>query len=155
LKPANFLQGEDGSLRLTDFGLAKARGEEAAAEPAADVGLTQTGVGMGTPLYMAPEQFDDAKHADERADVYSLGVMLFYALTGEPPYPGPSATKVMSQQIRVRAGNEPAPRARRLRPEIPQALDDLCARALELDREKRTIAASSFVDALSSGAVDT
>jgi len=99
IKPANCLITEDHTLKVTDFGLAKVFDEarpldgagrevEAANVPALSIGATHTGTGAGTPPYMAPEQFDDAKHVDVRADVYSFGVMLYEMLAGRLPFQG-------------------------------------------------------------------
>jgi len=92
IKPANCLITPDGILKVTDFGLAKvyddvletATSSSPSASPSS--GLSCTGVGVGTALYMAPEQFSDAKRVDIRADVYSFGVMLFEMLTGACPF---------------------------------------------------------------------
>ena len=99
IKPANCLITEDQTLKVTDFGLAKVFDEarppggagrevEAANAPGLSIGATRTGTGAGTPPYMAPEQFDDAKHVDVRADVYSFGVMFYEMLAGRLPFQG-------------------------------------------------------------------
>jgi serine/threonine protein kinase len=76
LKPANCLIARDGNLKITDFGIAKIFADD----------LTRSGIRFGTPEYMAPEQFVDAKHADVRSDIYSFGVMLFQMITGTLPF---------------------------------------------------------------------
>jgi serine/threonine-protein kinase len=140
LKPENFLRGNDEKLWLADFGLAKVKGER---DHAGDAAVTQTGVGMGTPLYMPPEQIENAKGVDARADVYALGVMFFFALTGRVPFEGPILA-VARRQEQVRAGREAMPR-----PEgAPRGLEELCLRAIALDREKRLESARAFVDGL-------
>src|SRR5579883_1361586 len=144
LKPQNFLVDGAGRIFLSDFGLAKSRGEADATGPQ----ITRTGLGMGTPNYMPPEQFDDARGTDERADVYALGVMLFQVLTGKLPYEG-SATSIMQKQVRVQGGLDRPPRPSLVEKNVPAALDDLCARALELDRDRRLADARSFAAALS------
>ena len=79
IKPANILLTKDGRAKVADFGLARPLIEEAG-------GLTQTNVVMGTPDYMAPEQRTSATHADHRADIFALGVMLYEMLTGQRPH---------------------------------------------------------------------
>lgn len=77
LKPANILIGADGAVKLSDFGLAKSFQQE--------FGLTRTGEALGTPLYMAPEQFNDAA-VDQRSDIYAFGILAFETLAGNPPF---------------------------------------------------------------------
>ena len=80
IKPANILISKRGEIKLADFGIAsdaEARGE----------GMTLSGMSLGTPAYMSPEQFEDSASVDERADIYSLGIMLYEMLTGSKPYP--------------------------------------------------------------------
>lgn len=94
IKPANLLLS-DGTLKILDFGLAKRRPDLSADGS----GLTATWIGMGTPEFMAPEQADNAKHADHRADIYSLGCTLFYLLSGRAPYQGDSTLpKIIAHQ---------------------------------------------------------
>src|SRR5205823_268760 len=79
VKPDNVLLTADGTAKLTDLGLVKGLGEE-------EMNLTRTGRGLGTPHFMAPEQFRDAKNADIRCDVYSVGATLYQMVTGELPF---------------------------------------------------------------------
>src|SRR5205085_6760165 len=78
VKPDNILLTADGQAKLTDLGLVK--------ELDADLNLTRTGRGLGTPHFMAPEQFRNAKNADARCDIYSLAATLYMAVTGELPF---------------------------------------------------------------------
>jgi tetratricopeptide (TPR) repeat protein len=96
IKPGNCLITQDGTLKLTDFGLVKMFDDIKFKQPVIkelnnqqlSIGFTQTGAVIGTPPYMAPEQFGDPKHVDIRADIYSIGVMLFQMATGELPFKG-------------------------------------------------------------------
>jgi hypothetical protein len=117
--------------------------DEPAEGGAADA-VTSTGLAMGTPSYMPPEQFEDARSADERADVYALGVMLFLALAGKLPYAGP-ASAVQKRHLRVQEGVEAPPRPSDTTAGAPAALEALCSRALELDPAKRLASAEAFV----------
>jgi serine/threonine protein kinase len=132
LKPPNLLMNQRGHILLTDFGLAKVPGEEEVLQ----VEVTHTQMAMGTPRYMPPEQFEDAKHVDARADVYALGVMLYHALTGSYPYEGEATTVWRSQNL-VLEGRRPPPRPQDVVPDTPDELDELCARALALNLDAR------------------
>jgi serine/threonine protein kinase len=95
IKPQNLLLKADGSqVKVLDFGLALIT-----AGPHVTT-LTQEGLLMGTPAYMAPEQFENAHTADIRADIYSLGCSLFYLLTGRPPFAGPTAMEVLAAHLK-------------------------------------------------------
>jgi tRNA A-37 threonylcarbamoyl transferase component Bud32 len=98
LKPANVLLGEDGSPRVTDFGLAR-RG--------AGQGLTEPGAALGTPSYMAPEQAEGKNEVGPLADVYALGAILYECLTGRPPFRAATAFDTLAQVI----ADEPVPPA--------------------------------------------
>jgi serine/threonine protein kinase len=147
LKPGNLLQTADGHIHLTDFGLAKRLGQDAAALDVTSPGtaLTQMGTGMGTPQYMPPEQFEDAANVDARADIYALGCMLFQALVGRLPFPGGTFQTVWIAQQRCLEGKSEAPRPRALDPSVPPELDELCASALALDQSLRLSSAAHLV----------
>jgi hypothetical protein len=145
LKPANLLQSADGHVHLTDLGLAKLTGE--APTPAAEHGLTQTGVGMGTPGFMPLEQFSDAARVDARADVWALGCMLFAALCGQYPFGG-GMSEVLTRLMQVKHREVAPPRPRDHDPAVPAPLDDLVAAALSLEPAGRPADAGAFVAAL-------
>jgi serine/threonine protein kinase/WD40 repeat protein len=97
IKPSNLLVTQDGQVKLLDLGLARVCAVEE--ESPSSVPLTQDGAVMGTPDYMAPEQAEDSRRVDIRADIYSLGCTLYHILSGRPPYPGGS---VMEKLIKHR-----------------------------------------------------
>jgi len=108
IKPENLLLTLDGNTLVADFGIARALG--------GDEHLTQTGMAIGTPAYMSPEQASGEKTIDTRTDVYSLGAVLYEMIAGEPPYTGPTA-----QAIILKRFSEPAPSVRRGGPAYPRA----------------------------------
>lgn len=135
IKPHNLLFGSDGHMRITDFGLARL-----SAEP----GVTMTGEMVGSPLYMSPEQIlEDRESIDHRTDIYSLGATLYEWLTGQPPYPGETRERVISQIT-----NSDAVQPRNIRQEIPLALETICLKAMERDRRRRYQTAGDFRDDL-------
>ena len=111
MKPDNVLLTRKGVVKVADLGLAKAtRGE--------DVSLTRTGTGAGTPVYMAPEQFRDVKRVEPRSDIYSLGCMLYYFLTGNPPFQGETYVELLEAKEKGQY-----PPARRSNDGVPPRLD--------------------------------
>ncbi len=120
VKPANILIANDGTVKVTDFGIAKAL-------TSTDATLTTPGTVIGTAAYVAPEQLQDAV-VDARADVYALGVVLHECLTGKPAFSGdtPTATAAM------RLSHDLLP-PRQLRADVPRGLDDVVARATQRD----------------------
>jgi serine/threonine-protein kinase len=111
IKPENILLTRKGEVKVADFGLTRCLAGDGPA-----LNLTQSGVTMGTPLYMSPEQVE-GKPVDPRSDVYSFGVTCYYMLAGQPPFHGENAFEVALQHVRA----EPAPLAA-LRPDLPPAL---------------------------------
>lgn len=128
LKPANIMVLHDGSVKLLDFGIARARGEST---------ITQQGMLVGTVLYMSPEQVR-GEELDVRSDVFALGSVLYHALSGQLPFPGNSFPEVCMAILDAR----PRPLAQ-VRPGIPQKLEDFVARCLEADPRQRFASAEA------------
>jgi serine/threonine-protein kinase len=124
LKPANVLIDDTGLVKIVDFGVAAAQLE-------GDTQLTKTGYVIGSPKYMAPEQIL-GKKVDERADIYSLGVILYEMVTGEPPYHRGDHMAVMYQHVQGKA-RPPI----ELNPKIPPGLSEIVMRAMTVDKAKR------------------
>ncbi len=142
IKPANLLL-TSGHAILADFGIAKAL-EEAGA------GLTQTGFSLGTPHYMSPEQAMGEEPLDGRADLYSLGCVLFEMLAGRPPFRGGTAQAVLAQHAAV-----PVPELSQLRPGTPPDVAAAVSRALAKAPGERFASAPDFAEALGVGTVHT
>jgi serine/threonine-protein kinase len=134
VKPANVLISRSGSVKLLDFGLAK--------EVLAEDGLSMPGQVLGTPSYMAPEQWGHHK-VDARCDVYSLGVTLYFLLTGKLPFAADSASEISKL---VAKGVYVAPRVHV--PTIPEDLELAIFQMLAVDRRYRYASAEQCVDAL-------
>jgi formylglycine-generating enzyme required for sulfatase activity/dienelactone hydrolase len=138
IKPENIMLTGDGNTAVADFGIARAIGGEAVER------LTATGLSVGTPAYMSPEQAAGAAELDARTDIYALGCVLFEMLTGEPPFTGTTPQSVIAKRF---AG--PAPSVGALRDTIPPWLDAVVARALSRSPADRFPTASAFAKALS------
>lgn len=136
VKPANILFA-DGLALLADFGVARAtcapKGEQ----------VTGAGFVVGTPEYMSPEQASGETELDARSDVYSLAVVVYEMLVGEPPFTGPSPRAIMARQV-----TEEPRRVRMVRPEVPAPVDAALARALAKDPAQRFASVADFVAAL-------
>jgi eukaryotic-like serine/threonine-protein kinase len=124
LKPANVLIDNDSLLKIVDFGVA-------AAQTQGDTQLTKTGYVIGSPKYMAPEQIL-GKKVDERADIYSLGVILYEMLSGIPPYSRGDHMSVMYQHVQGKA-RPPI----EINKELPVELNNLIMKCMSLDKAKR------------------
>jgi serine/threonine-protein kinase len=127
-----------GHALVADFGLARAIGASGYHR------LTQTGIIVGTVYYMSPEQLREDRDLDQRADIYSLGCLLYEMLTGGPPYTGASLKEVVTRIIR-----SPVPSVRRLHPSVPAAVDEAISRALAKSAADRFETMQDFTAALS------
>jgi serine/threonine protein kinase len=133
VKPANVLVPPDGSVKVTDFGIAKAGGGE----------LTRTGTVVGTARYLAPEQLR-GEPVDPRTDIYALGLVLYEMLVGELPFQGDTEMAIAL----ARLSTPPAP-VRQTRPDCPSGLARLIMACLALDPADRPPTAQAVADALS------
>ncbi len=122
LKPSNIMIDRDGCVRIVDFGIA--RSIEAH-------GITETGVFVGTPEYMSPEQTEDGE-IDLRSDIYALGIILYEMVTGRLPFEGETPIK-----IAVKQKTEIPPGVRSINPRIPVSLDRIIVKCLEKAKDKR------------------
>jgi formylglycine-generating enzyme required for sulfatase activity/serine/threonine protein kinase len=130
IKPGNLMLAKKGSkatVKVLDFGLAKATREEHV-----DSALTSQGQALGTPDFIAPEQILDAPNADVRADIYSLGATLYYLLTGQPPFKAKAVHDVYQAHI-----SRDADRLNLVRPEVPSELAAVVAKMMAKDPARR------------------
>jgi serine/threonine protein kinase len=142
IKPENILLTRDGSTLVADFGIARAlEGEDQ---------LTQTGMVIGTPAYMSPEQASGDKGIDARTDIYSLGAVLYEMLAGEAPYTGPTAQAIIAKRLM-----DPVPSVRRVRPNVPEGVEEAIRRALAPVAADRFGTASDFARALQAAGTPT
>ena len=135
LKPSNVMIDREGNAFLTDFGIARVAGR--------DSDLTGTGLMIGTPGYMSPEQARGDGQTDKAADIYSLGVIAFEVLTGSQPYEHENGFDVILAHM-----NSPVPKASERAADLPKAIDAVLARALAKEPAKRFATATELVDAL-------
>ena len=143
IKPDNILLTAHHAV-VTDFGVAKA-----VLDATSDARLTSTGVALGTPAYMAPEQIAAELTIDHRADIYAVGALAFEMLTGVPPFRGSTTQAILAAHM-----SQPAPVLTTLRQSIPSELNDVVLRCLEkrpADRWQSTREIVSQLDALTSG----
>jgi serine/threonine-protein kinase len=147
IKPENILLHE-GEAMVTDFGIALALAGGEAGKPESGEGrLTGTGITLGTPQYMSPEQSAGERTLDARSDVYSLGCVLYEVLAGEPPYTGITAQAVIAKRF-----TDPIPRVRRLRPAVSPAVEQAIMKALATTPADRFPSAAAFIEALTAPA---
>ncbi|MCS7270371.1 MAG: protein kinase [Gemmataceae bacterium] len=135
VKPDNILITREGQAKLTDLGLVK--------DIEADLNLTRTGRGLGTPHYMAPEQFRNAKNVDVRSDIYSLGATLYAMVTGVTPFENTNPLDCWMRKIR----NE-FPGPRELNPRISERVDWAIRRAMSAEPERRPASCREFLEDL-------
>ncbi len=133
VKPSNCFVDRDGRVKVGDYGLSKSLVSDAA--------LTRTGAFMGTPMFAAPEQVK-AGHIDARTDIYALGATLYYLLTGQAPFQGDAAG------IIAQIASETAPSVRAANPKIPRELDQVIAKSLQKDPQRRQQTVTQMKDAL-------
>jgi eukaryotic-like serine/threonine-protein kinase len=150
IKPGNILlsgnpmpgrapSGQDHAL-VTDFGIARSLGGEAADR------LTESGMIVGTPAYMSPEQASGERQLDGRSDIYALGCVLYEMLAGEPPFTGPTAQAIVAKRL-----TDPVPLITRVRNTVPPGVERALERALARVPADRFASAAEFANALRSG----
>jgi serine/threonine protein kinase len=122
--------------KVLDFGISKLSGQE-------NLSITQTGMALGTPLYMSYEQLQGSRDVDARTDVYAFAVILYEALTGQPPFWADTFSQLM-----VKIATEHVPPPKSLREEVPGELDRIVLRALAKDRAQRTPSLLAFISEL-------
>ena len=135
VKPSNILITRTGEPMLSDFGIAKLLDTEETRE------LTGTGVGIGTPEYMAPEQA--VGQTDERADIYALGIVLYELITGRIPYRADTPMAIL-----IKKREEPLPRPKSFIPDLPVSVENVLLKSLARDPQNRYQTAQEFIAAL-------
>ncbi len=140
VKPANILMGNDGAVKVADFGIAKADQID---------DLTKTGMVLGTAAYVAPEQIM-AQPTDGKADQYALGCVLYETLTGRQPFKAETAVATAAQRLDARV-----PTVRTLRPEVQPGLEQVVSRAMALKPEDRFPSCGHLADVLAAHASET
>ncbi len=133
VKPSNIMVLKSGRVKIADFGIARME---------SSMLHTQTGIVMGSPLYMSPEQIL-ARGIDRRSDIFAAGILLFKMLTGQMPFTGDNPNSVMYQIV-----HEAPPKPSALNSEIPEALDDIVAKCLAKNPEERYQDANQLAQAL-------
>jgi serine/threonine-protein kinase len=133
VKPSNIMIQQDGHVKITDFGIARM---------ASAAVRTQTGMVLGSPKYMSPEQVM-GKLTDQRSDIFSLGVMLYEMLTGRPPFSGENVNAIMYQTL-----NATPPQPSSMNPAVPDMLNFIVAKALAKKIDERYQDANEFASDL-------
>ena len=135
LKPANILINDDDLVKIVDFGIAAAAAQ-------GDTRLTKSGIMVGTPKYMAPEQIRGGE-IDARADIYTLGIVMYEMFTGNPPYEGGDAMATLFQHVE---GNAKPPSE--MNPQVDKALEEVILKAIAVDPQNRFQTFEQFRDSL-------
>ena len=125
IKPGNILISKTGDVKLADFGIATT-------EDVSDSDLTKEGMTLGTPSYMPPEQFENSKNVDKRADIYAMGVMLYEMVTGKRPFPGNFAPDTI---LLIQKGRYVSPR--KLNPDLPPLAFTLIKKMMKAKAKRR------------------
>ena len=141
IKPSNLLLSKQGQVKVLDLGLARLMTEGPEARQ-----LTQSGQMLGTPDYIAPEQWGDTHAVDHRADLYALGCTLFFLLTGRAPF-GDNGHSTMAQKLKGHV-MEAAPRLRELRADVPEELDALYSQLMAKEVSDRLGSAAELAERL-------
>jgi len=136
LKPSNLMLGEHGEVKVTDFGIARLAGA---------VHLTNAGLTMGTPAYMAPEQVRGG-NIDARVDLYAMGIVFYRLVTGQLPFQADTPFAMAQSQV-----NDPPTPIELARADLPRWVHDIVTRALAKDPNERFQSAQEFHDALARG----
>lgn len=150
LKPDNIMFGDDGRVRVMDFGLARARNERSGAHASglgADAEATRTGALLGTPAYMAPEQWEGRRDVDARTDVFAFCVALWEALFGSRPFRGETLAALM---VAVTQGRRDEPDTAG---DVPPRVRRIVERGLAVAREDRWASMAALIDALTAANV--
>jgi serine/threonine-protein kinase len=142
IKPENILHGRAGAT-LVDFGLARA------VEVAGGESFSSSGIAIGTPAYMSPEQAMTGRTVDGRTDLYALGCLTFEMLAGDPPFSGATAQAVMARHLA-----EPPRRLTIVRPDAPRHIEEAIERVLAKSPDARPRTGAAFVALLSAAAPD-
>lgn len=139
IKPENIMFAVDGSAKLADLGIAKGTGEQ-------DTLVTMASAVFGTPAYMAPEQATDSSSVDGRADIWSLGVVLYEMLSGKRPYEGSGLGAIVKQLLSA----DPFPDVRAIAPDVSSSLAELVGDMCRKDVSRRVATARDLLARLSS-----
>ena len=140
VKPANILVSNDGRVKVADFGLAKMT--QAEEHRGSDAALTASGIILGTPYYMSPEQAE-AKTVDARSDLYSLGATYFHLLTGRRPFEGETTIRTLTLLL-----SAPMPSVREVMPDLPSSVERICAKLMARDPDERPPTAEEAIKLL-------